>query len=165
MNSLTIRIYIASLHHYNCGELRGAWIELPCSDLKERIDQILAGQEEYAIHDTDVDGLDSLKIDEYDDPFLLNTQAEALAKLTDHDLLQVDYLLYEGEDLEDALDKYEDVQVYSGSIGEVAEELVAEGCFGDVPSAIINYIDYEAIARDLTYDGYIEYRNHIFHRS
>lgn len=42
---------------------------------------------------------------------------------------------------------------------EVAEELVDEGCFGDIPANIVNYIDYEAIARDLRYEGYTEVRN------
>jgi len=43
-----------------------------------------------------------------------------------------------------------DLDVYEvGSLKELAEQFVDEGLFGDVPKAFENYIDFEAIARDL----------------
>lgn len=36
---------------------------------------------------------------------------------------------------------------------DLAYELVEEGYFGEIPDSIANYIDYEAIGRDLDFDG------------
>lgn len=160
-----ISVYVASLHHYNCGELRGAWIDLPCADLKERIERIVDGHEEYAIHDTNITGLDHLRIGEYTSLDFLNDHAERLEKMDEDDLLRVDYLLYDGEDLDYALDHYEDVQMYKAmDLTDVAEELVGEGLFGEIPEAIKPYIDYAYLGRDLRHDGYTELGGHTYWR-
>lgn len=41
---------------------------------------------------------------------------------------------------------------YARSMTELAEEFVADGLIGDVPSHLAHYIDYDAIARDLAVD-------------
>lgn len=65
------------------------------------------------------------------------------------------------EEVSNALDKLDDVEFWEGmSLDEVAEELVNEGCFGEIPERIACYIDYEAIGRDLRLgDGYEEVTN------
>lgn len=46
-----------------------------------------------------------------------------------------------------------DVDIYEcNSMKELAEQFVDEGLFGDIPSHLENYIDYDAIARDLEVD-------------
>lgn len=46
-----------------------------------------------------------------------------------------------------------DVDIYECSnMKELAERFVDEGFFGDIPSHLVNYIDYDAIARDLEID-------------
>lgn len=46
-----------------------------------------------------------------------------------------------------------DIQIYEGtSMRDLAEEFVDEGLFGEIPPALHNYIDYDAIARDLACD-------------
>lgn len=64
-----------------------------------------------------------------------------------------------GYSLEDALDIF-DSQSYQYypemTLVDVAEELVESGAFGEIPESLMFYIDYEAIARDLKHDGYIE---------
>ena len=53
---------------------------------------------------------------------------------------------------EDTPDQF-DVDLYElDSLKELAEQFVEEGLFGDIPASIQNYIDYEAIARDLGMD-------------
>ncbi len=53
---------------------------------------------------------------------------------------------------EDAPDQF-DVDLYElDSLKELAEQFVEEGLFGEIPKALQNYIDYEAIARDLGMD-------------
>jgi hypothetical protein len=38
------------------------------------------------------------------------------------------------------------------SLKELAEQFVDEGLYGEIPKAIANYLDYDAIARDLGFD-------------
>lgn len=46
-----------------------------------------------------------------------------------------------------------DVDIYSvESLKELAEQFVDEGLFGEIPASIQNYLDYDAIARDLGMD-------------
>ncbi|OUS37255.1 antirestriction protein ArdA [Rhodobacterales bacterium 56_14_T64] len=46
-----------------------------------------------------------------------------------------------------------DVEIHDVStMRELAEQFVEEGMFGEVPEAFQNYIDYDAIARDLAVD-------------
>ena len=52
----------------------------------------------------------------------------------------------------DAPDQF-DIDLYElDSMKELAEQFVEEGLFGEIPEALQNYIDYEAIARDLSMD-------------
>jgi hypothetical protein len=49
-----------------------------------------------------------------------------------------------------------DIDIYAvESLTELAEQFVDEGLFGDIPEALANYIDYDAIARDLGFE-YVE---------
>ena len=46
-----------------------------------------------------------------------------------------------------------DIDIYFlSSLRELAEEFVDEGLFGDIPDRIALYLDYDAIARDLSAD-------------
>ncbi len=46
-----------------------------------------------------------------------------------------------------------DIDIYEvDSLRELAEQFVDEGLFGDIPEHLANYIDYDAIARDLDCD-------------
>lgn len=46
-----------------------------------------------------------------------------------------------------------DVDLYEmDSLRELAEQFVEEGLFGDIPEPIRNYLDYDAIARELSMD-------------
>ena len=43
-----------------------------------------------------------------------------------------------------------------GGLKELAEEFVEDGLFGDIQDRLAPYLDYDAIARDLSYDGFTE---------
>ncbi len=61
------------------------------------------------------------------------------------------------------MDRYEDVILYAEeSLEDVAYSLVEDRCFGPVGDGLSNYIDYAAIARDLSYDGYVERTEGVF---
>ncbi len=42
------------------------------------------------------------------------------------------------------------------SLKELAAEFVDEGLFGDIPERLQSYLDFERIARDLSFDGFTE---------
>ena len=66
---------------------------------------------------------------------------------------------------EDAPDQF-DIDLYElNSLKELAEQFVEEGLFGEIPTSIQNYLDYDAIARDLAMDYSeirIDGRNYIY---
>jgi len=61
-------------------------------------------------------------------------------------------------DVEKLIEAYEDVELYEvSSFEQLAEDMVGDAMlFGDIPNNIANYIDYEKLGRDLSFDGYYE---------
>lgn len=162
-----IRIWLGDLGAYNAGTLRGEWLNLPMAedDLAAAIAKYTRnGEGDYFIADSESD-VDGLCIGEYSSPIELNEAAEKLADLSEYDCERVSYLLGDGCSLADALDGYEDVDFYSGmTLTKLAEQFVDDGLFGEIAASIINYIDYEAIGRDLGFDGYDETPKGVFRR-
>lgn len=79
--------------------------------------------------------------------------------LDQHDKAKVEYLLTDGivETLEDAIEKYNDVILYDvDSYSDLARDFVNDGIWGDTKTMgnLVNYIDYESLGRDLSYEGY-----------
>lgn len=68
----------------------------------------------------------------------------------DNNITNADFKDYDPSDAE-GLYLYEDM-----SWRDVAEEFVDGGCLGDVPDHLSQYIDYDAVARDLSYNGMFE---------
>ncbi|MFM0593993.1 antirestriction protein ArdA [Paraburkholderia dilworthii] len=58
-----------------------------------------------------------------------------------------------GYSLADALDKIDDVNLFTGSLLDAATELFDECYLNDIPEAVRFYIDYEAYARDQNLSG------------
>lgn len=150
-----IRIALTNLKKYNEGELIYEWVELPCEDLKSVFDRI--GHDEYFISDYECDDF-HITIHEYDCINKLNDLAKQIDDLTDYErkvlkaIMEADsprimyaleilkndnYLFYEVEDFDELID-----------------EFIDEGLFGEIPPNLVNYLDYEKIARDLEYDGF-----------
>ena len=167
-----MRVFITDLAAYNQGHLVGEWVELPMeeAELGYKVMEIFAkgeeitgdtDHEEYFITDWEskVDNI----IHEYSDVYKLNEQAETLESLDDADKKKVNYLMdYTGCTFEEALEHYQDVKVYEDTtLEDLAYQFVDEGIFGEINPTIANYIDYEAIARDLGFD-YVEVNNDLF---
>ena len=171
-----LKIYIANIGKYNEGELVGEWVTLPASneELEELFVNIKVGHydedgdyipgyyengviyEEVAIHDHESD-IPGLEINEYSDIAELNEIAEELDKLDEYEAETLSAIIEAtGDDLESALNHIDDAVFYSGdTLEDVARELVSEGCFGEAIMQVPDYyIDFEAIARDLSYDNY-----------
>ena len=156
-----IRIYIANLAAYNAGYLCGEWLALPATDeeIAETLECIGCGEHgaEYAIHDYESNY--GLKADEYDNIFDLNEQIRDIDELGEEEFnMFAAYMEAVSDDITEALNALDRCTLYENcdSLEDLAAEFVNEGCFGEIPDSIINYIDYEAIARDLSYEGYSE---------
>lgn len=78
---------------------------------------------------------------------------EELEDLDDLQINQVWFLLDCGHDLEDALTRYEYVNIFYGPAEDYAQELIEETT--EIPESLRFYIDYKAIARDMGYNGEI----------
>lgn len=163
----TISVFVNTWGNYNTnGADGGFWVNLPC-DLDEVREQLAenTGEDvddmEMFINDyeTEIDGLD---INENTDLEELNEIAEILDGLDDYEQEKLQAITVVADNFKDALKIYErgTYTYYSGmTLEDVAEELVDDGCFGDIPDSIRYYIDYSAIARDLSFDGYTEAEN------
>ncbi|MEW8119804.1 MAG: antirestriction protein ArdA [Candidatus Thiodiazotropha sp.] len=67
---------------------------------------------------------------------------------------QLCFLLDRGFSLDEAVTRYEEVCIFHGPVEDYARELIEETT--DIPENLRHYIDYEAIARDMGYNGEIE---------
>ena len=158
-----MKIFITNLTQYNQGKLIGQWLELPCTEeqLQDTLSMVLCLNEEYFI--THSEGF-PFEVNEYDNPYDLNQKMEQYEALGDHEKLCVAFLLSEGYEWTYSLEHCEDVILYAGErLEDVAYSLVEDGCFGEVSENLSNYIDYEAIARDLGFDGYTERAEGVFY--
>ncbi len=160
------RIYIADLASYNAGILSGRWVTLPSENINKELQMVLdrgtadrkeAGvydgvpSEEHAIHDYEL----PFSISEYEDLEMLNAKVELYENLSEQEQKKLAYAIdYQGDDLTDALDKLNEIEIYEDTTyTELAEQFVEEGFFGSIPdSPLSSYIDYEAIGRDLSFD-------------
>jgi antirestriction protein len=159
-----LSIYLTNLAQYNAGRLIGEWIELPIAqeELEERIKKILGRDEEYFITDSESDI--GWKVGEYEDPYKLNEQAGELDEFENQ---------YDEEVLGAFIDHYSDMKealeaLQSGDftiINDVEDEddlgyeAVDQGFFGiEIPDNLKNYIDYEKIGRDMTFEGWEIFR-------
>lgn len=90
----------------------------------------------------------------------LNELVKEINELAPYEKRELAAILEAGyNDLDDAFITFEN-KAYSFypemTMADVAEELVSEGLFGSVSDMLMPYIDYEAIAQDLTIEGYAE---------
>lgn len=149
-----IRIYVADLAAYNAGHLHGVWI-----DATQDLDAIHAEARkmfegspvehdfETAIHD--YEGFGNYRLGEY---IGIEGAHEVALFIEEHGNAALAALEY-SSDLEEAQNLIEDN--YHGcydSEEEYAEQLFSD-CY-DIPDHLVNYIDYEKVARDMFCDGY-----------
>lgn len=158
-----LSVFINTWGSYNeNGADGGFWVDLPCnlSETLERLSKS-TGEElsemEVFINDYDSE-IDGLEISENDSILRLNELAETLEKLDEYDLEVVEALIEaEGYSIEEAIEKIDDCTYYSGyTLEELATELVADM---GLPEFAERYFDYEAFARDLSFEGYTETTN------
>ena len=157
-----LRGYITNLGKYNEGHLIGEWISFPISEEElEAVYQRIGINEEYEeIFFTDWECDFDTGLGEYENIEDINELAEALERVehyAEEGKLE-SYIEATGSSLQEALENLDDAIFYPGyTLEEVAEEIVND-CY-NLPEFALRYFDYEAFARDLSFDGYYETDN------
>lgn len=161
-----LNIFVNTWGNYNeNGADGGQWITLPmdAEELEEVLENIAAlmgdNDPEWTIHDYEwTSEIELDEIGELDNIFEVNERCNELDSLDE----------YEAEEIAAAVEAYgytfaeayERQQrgcfiFYRGmDLQEVAEEIIDE-CY-DLPEFAMRYFDYEAFARDLSFDGYTD---------
>lgn len=160
MLNMELNVYVANLGKYNEGFLVGEWFTLPV-DFDEVAKKIGLNEEyeEYAIHDYEA----PFKIGEYTSLASLNDIAERINSLADYEHDDLELLLETGElTFDEAMDVLENCTytIYTDckDMGEVAYQWYDEtGMINEIPSSIVNYIDWDSIGRDMEMDGSFYY--------
>ena len=156
-----LKLALTNLEAYNNGELRFVWLDVPFADEEfSEAKKAIGNPEEMFVTDieTDIAGYDFAQVSAYPDYDELNSTLADYYSLDEWEQKIVQALMIaESMSLKVAIDAKDDAVFYEGqSLVDVAYDLVEEGCFGTIPESIAPYIDYEAIARDLRFDGYHE---------
>lgn len=152
-----LNIFITNLRAYNEGELLGEWVELPLDEeaLEEVINRISNdGEDELFITDYESDL--GIKVDEYESIYELNDMVQEIED-GDTDIIAA-ILEAVDSNIQRAIDEADRYRLMTEceTLEDYARELVDDGCYGSIPDSIINYIDFEALARDLSCDGCYE---------
>jgi len=152
----TQKIYIACLASYNNRILHGKWID--CEDYEQIQDEVnkimksspMDDAEEYAIHD--FEGFGSIQINEYDNLEYIAELAEALEDLDENETTLFEYILDNyASNISEAKEKIENVFIFEGTRADYAQEITEE-C-SEIPQHLANYIDYDAMGRDMECNG------------
>jgi Antirestriction protein (ArdA) len=109
---------------------------------------------DYEVEFIDGEALDAELFKAYDAQHVCNLEAffEAAQTLDDHDKIKTIILVVEVGYAIKGLN-LNNIDVYKcNTMKDFAKQLVAEGWFDDIPKRFENYIDYDALARDLSVD-------------
>ena len=152
-----MRIALTNLGKYNEGELVYTWLDLPAteSEIAAAFDEIGINEyyEEFFITDYECA---FYEIGEFENLTALNEIAETLEALDDWEKEMVKALLNEGYNLDEAIETAPDCIEWDNcnDMSDVAYRMYEEGLLGEIPDHLINYIDWDAYGRDLSFDGH-----------
>lgn len=161
--NVNFSVFVENGSVYRDGGMLGTWFKLPMSDdeLESKFAKIgiayhddLVLNKDYVI--TDFENNIDYKVGDYEPIGLLNDLARRLEDVQCMEWLTA-YMDETGESLDEAIERYEDHSVwYDGmTLEEVAEQIVDDT--ENLSEFARRYFDYEALARDLRIDGYVEY--------
>lgn len=162
-----LKIFITDLDAYNQGYLVGEWVSLPLEmeELSIKIKDILENgknickdyhtHEEIFITDYEWDEVAVFEIEEYTNIKELNKEIYLLEEIEELDIVKFLLENHFCNDIEDAIDKIDNVVVYECQTMEQIAENFIEECYdlSNIPDIIASNIDYKSIARDLEIEG------------
>lgn len=82
-------------------------------------------------------------------------KVEEFSYLTEDEKVAVEFVMSWGNcSFEYAMDNYEEVKIYRGTLADVGAQMADELCLLDgIPDEIARYFDFEAYARDIEFNG------------
>ena len=161
-----LNLFVNTWGNYNVnGADGGQWITLPMDpdELQEVLEHIAAAMgdndPEWAIHDYEWESDVELgDVNEMDSITEWNDRCQEACNLEEWETEEIAAAMEAyGYTFPEALERQQRgcFTLYAGmDLEEVAEDLINE-CY-DLPEFALRYFDYEAFARDLSYDGYTE---------
>ena len=161
-----LNLFVNTWGNYNeNGADGGQWITLPMEEeeLQEVLENIAAAMgdqdPEWAIHDYEWESdIELGDVNEMDSITEWNDRCQEACDLEEWESQEIAAAMEAyGYTFPEALERQQrgSFTLYAGmDLEEVAEELINE-CY-DLPEFALRYFDYEAFARDLSYDGYTE---------
>ena len=161
-----LNLFVNTWGNYNVnGADGGQWITLPMEEeeLQEVLEHIAAAMgdndPEWAIHDYEWESDVELgDVNEMDSISEWNDRCQEAYDLEEWETEEIAAAMEAyGYTFPEALERQQRgcFTLYAGmDLEEVAEDLINE-CY-DLPEFALRYFDYEAFARDLSYDGYTE---------
>jgi antirestriction protein len=164
--STTPRVYIACLAAYNSGILHGVWSDaIDADEVREAIKEVLdtspiKGAEEYAFHDYDNFGSMARGLGEHPDIDQLSELGAWLDKADDPEAVLTFLSNDSFSSIDDAKDAFHESYVGETTLEEYAREVFEE--LYTVPRNVLHYINWEAFARDMKYDGFWEDNGYVF---
>ena len=146
------KVYICNLREYTEGRERGAWFDFPLDEgkIREKIG-LDAEHEEYAIHDYEL----PFEIAEYENISRLNKWYQMFLELPEEQQKYCKELISDYGEFEEICNVSDDIRFYPGitDMKELARMFVKDEEYGKVPENLQDYINYEAIGRDLEISG------------
>lgn len=111
--------------------------------------------EEYMITEWEWEDTEYFKISEWENLNNLVERVEELSELDSSEEMIVAAYMENGSDFEYAIEHKDSGLVYleATKMIDIAYEAVDNGAYGSISNEISNYIDYEAIARDMDLNG------------
>lgn len=152
---MEMQVYIVNLGKYNEGESVGAWFHPPIEmeEVKEKIG-LNEQYEEYAIHDYEL----PFEINEYMPLSEINRLYALVEEIEGtplfEELNEIQHIWFSS--VEEVIENKENLICYSDceSMEDVARYYVEEtGQLGELPANLQNYIDYQALGRDMEIEG------------
>src|SRR5690625_3297256 len=152
---MDMQVYIANLGKYNEGELLGDWFTPPIDmeEVKECVG-LNSEYEEYAIHEDEL----PFEIGEYTPISEIKRLCGMVEELEGspryHELSEIQG--YRVDSWEELLENQEDISCNTDCEDmEDGDRYYVEetGMLGEVPTNLQNYIDYQALGRDLEING------------
>ncbi len=156
---MDLRVYLVNLGTYVEGNPVGAWFELPIGSEEEVAEKLKLDRwhEEFAIHGHE--GFPRhMKMPGCCTVSGLNNMYEELSELEDRFSGMLDDIFEIHPDLDEAYERRYDYEAYPGMTLEDVAHALVEACIAreDFPYWATKYFDYEAYARDLSFDNYME---------
>jgi len=147
--------FITNLGKYNEGELVGMWIDFPVweDELNEALETIGINEEYEEFFFTDWEADFNHNLGEYVDIDEVNELAAGIEGFDGNLIAAI--LEAMGGDITDALEYADNYMLYEGmELIDLAYQFVEE--LYNLPEFALRYFDYEAFARDLSFDDYWE---------